>query len=75
MFRLKLPALVLPALCAIGALAQTGPATYWVQFTDKTSTPYTLSAPEEFLSARSLDRRQQQGIALDESDLPVILRT
>ncbi|QQR85734.1 MAG: S8 family serine peptidase [Flavobacteriales bacterium] len=71
MFRLKLPALVLPALCAIGALAQTGPATYWVQFTDKTSTPYTLSAPEEFLSARSLDRRQQQGIALDESDLPV----
>lgn len=71
MLRLKLPALLVPALCAMGVLAQTGPATYWVQFTDKANTPYTLSAPEEFLSARSLARRQKQGIALDESDLPV----
>lgn len=56
---------------AIGASAQTGPATYWVQFTDKANTPYSLGAPEQFLGPRSLERRQKQGIALDESDLPV----
>lgn len=71
MVRAKLSSLVVPALCAVGAFAQTGPATYWVQFTDKSNTPYTLSAPEQFLSARSLARRQKQSIALDETDLPV----
>lgn len=64
-------ALLLSVFPASGALAQTGPATYWVQFTDKASTPYSLAAPEQFLSARSLERRQKQSIALDESDLPV----
>lgn len=71
MVHAKLSACVVPALLAVGACAQTGPATYWVQFTDKSNTPYTLSAPEQFLSARSLARRQKQGIALDETDLPV----
>lgn len=63
--------MLLSAFPASGALAQTGPATYWIQFTDKASTPYSLAVPEQFLSARSLERRQKQGIALDESDLPV----
>lgn len=67
----RLHALVLPAFWALGVAAQTGPATYWVQFSDKAGTPYSLSAPEQFLSARSLERRQRQGIGLDESDLPV----
>ena len=59
-------------LCFSGAAhAQTAPATYWIQFTDKSNTPYSISAPEEFLSQRALDRRERQGIAIDESDLPV----
>lgn len=51
--------------------AQTAPATYWVQFTDKAQTPYSLSAPEQYLSQRALARRQRQNIAIDSLDLPV----
>ncbi len=51
--------------------AQTAPATYWVQFTDKDQTPYSLSQPGEYLSQRALDRRTSQGIPIDSLDLPV----
>ncbi len=57
---------MLSTLCA-----QTAPATYWVQFTDKHHTPFTLSAPSEYLSQRALERRQRQHIAIDSLDLPV----
>lgn len=53
------------------ASAQTAPDTYWVAFTDKASTPYSLSAPEAFLSQRAIARRSAQGIAYDDLDLPV----
>ncbi len=52
-------------------LAQTAPDTYWVEFTDKSLTPYSLSAPEAFLSARAIQRRAAQDIPFDELDLPV----
>lgn len=58
-------------LVTVGAFAQTAPDTYWVQFSNKDNTPYSLSQPEQFLSARALARRQAQGTALDELDLPV----
>ena len=38
---------------------------------DLSRTPYSLSRPLEFLSARSLDRRKRQGLKVDETDLPV----
>lgn len=65
--------LVLIAACALAgtARAQTAPATYWIRFTDKANTPYSLSAPEEFLSPRAIERRIRQGIAIDSLDLPV----
>lgn len=44
---------------------------YWVAFTDKNDSPYCLCRPAEFLSARSLERRDKAGIALDFTDLPV----
>ena len=56
---------------ALQAAAKIGPDTYWVQFTDKDATPYSIGEPEQFLSARSIARRQAQGIAIDETDLPV----
>lgn len=59
------------ALLSSLANAQTAPATYWIQFTDKSSTPYSISAPEQYLSQRAIDRRQRQSIAIDQSDLPV----
>ncbi len=44
---------------------------YWVRFTDKDQTPYTLQSPEAFLSQRAIERRENHGIPLDEKDLPV----
>ncbi len=51
--------------------AQQSQRKYWVEFTDKTNSPYQLEAPEAFLSERALARRQRQGIALSNADLPV----
>jgi hypothetical protein len=43
---------------------------YWVGFTDKHQSVYSLSRPYEFLSKKSVQRRQKQAIPLDETDLP-----
>ena len=44
---------------------------YIVFFKDKTGTPYSISAPSQFLSERSIARRQKQNIPVTEEDLPV----
>jgi serine protease AprX len=44
---------------------------YIVYFTDKNDTPYSISNPSEFLTQRSIDRRQRQNIAITGTDLPV----
>ena len=62
---------ILSIFLASIAIGQTAPSTYWVQFTDKSNTPYSLAQPQEFLSDRSIQRRITQGIPLDELDLPV----
>lgn len=51
--------------------AQVAPDKYWVQFTDKNNTPYSINKPEEFLSERSIQRRQDYGISIDQYDIPV----
>lgn len=67
----RISVILLAAWAAASLSAQTAPDTYWVQFTDKENTPYSLSDPGAFLSDRALARRATQDIALDESDLPV----
>lgn len=47
------------------------PDTYWVQFTDKNGTPYSLSNPKAFLTEKALERRTKQNIPLTSTDLPV----
>jgi hypothetical protein len=44
---------------------------YWVGFSDKSNTIYSLSDPEEYLSERAVRRRIKQNIAVDSLDLPV----
>jgi serine protease AprX len=51
--------------------AQTAPGKYWVQFTDKNDSPFSLANPGEFLSQACIERRLKQGIGFDELDLPV----
>ena len=44
---------------------------YWVSFTDKNNSEFSLSSPEEYLSERAIQRRAKQNISTDSLDLPV----
>lgn len=63
----------------VDAGAQNAPGRFWVQFEGKEQqelpdghfTPYTVSAPQAFLSGRSLSRRAAQGIDVSGQDLPI----
>lgn len=50
---------------------QVAPSRYWIQFTDKNHSDFSLDNPLEFLSQKSLDRRTLHAIPLTENDLPV----
>ena len=47
------------------------PAKYLITFKDKTNSPYSITKPLEFLSQRSVNRRQKQSITVKTRDLPV----
>ena len=53
------------------AQAQIATNIYWVQFTDKNNSPYSIDNPEAYLSPRALQRRANLGLTIDEYDLPV----
>ncbi len=63
--------MLIALVAVVFAKAQIATNTYWVQFTDKNDSPYSIDAPEEYLSQRALDRRARLGIAIDEYDIPV----
>ncbi|MBT4401759.1 MAG: peptidase S8, partial [Bacteroidetes bacterium] len=64
--------IMLILICFGGVLfAQTAPNKYWVQFTDKANSPFSIDQPDEYLSYRSIDRRRRYEIAVTEQDLPV----
>ncbi|MES2850710.1 MAG: S8 family serine peptidase [Bacteroidota bacterium] len=47
---------------------------YIIRLTDKTGTPYSINNPSQFLTQRSIDRRIRYGIAIEETDLPIVPR-
>lgn len=47
---------------------------YIVKFKNKAGTPFTLSNPSAYLSARSVARRTRYNIAIDSTDLPITPR-
>ena len=44
---------------------------YYVQFSDKNGSPYSLSNPQAYLSQRAIDRRAEWNITIDSTDIPV----
>ena len=62
---------VLVASIFSSLFAQDFPDKYYVQFTDKNNSPYSVDNPQEFLSQRAIERRQKQGITIDIKDIPV----
>ena len=67
----RLSLLFLALLAGIVAKSQVATDIYWIQFTDKNDSPYSIDVPEAYLSERALDRRARLGIEIDEYDLPV----
>ena len=69
-----MPALLAGAITALAgppAAAQGPVRRSMVYFRDKAGTPYSVTQPQAFLSARALARRSRQGIAVLPRDLPV----
>ena len=67
----KLSFLLMFLAATMFAQAQVATNIYWVQFTDKEGSPYSIDNPEAYLSPRALQRRANLNIAIDEYDLPV----
>ncbi|MFV0392719.1 MAG: S8 family serine peptidase [Paludibacteraceae bacterium] len=44
---------------------------FYVQLSDKNNSPYSLSNPSEYLSARAIERRAYYNVPIDSTDLPV----
>jgi serine protease AprX len=63
--------LLLSLLAATSAQAQGTVRRHIIYFKDKAGTPYSVSQPQAFLSARALTRRSRQGIVVRTRDLPV----
>ena len=58
---------------SISTFAQQDSITYkyWVKFTDKDNSVFSVNNPEYFLSQRAIDRRNSQNISIQIQDLPI----
>ena len=72
-FSLILLSLLLALPLCMSAKKRAVSKTYIYRYylTDKQSANHSIGSPRQFLSQRSLERRQRQGIAVDSADLPV----
>lgn len=51
--------------------SQVAPTKYYIQFTDKNNSPYSISNPLQYLSQRAIDRRAHHNVAITPQDFPV----
>ncbi len=58
-------------LFSFSSIAQLSDLRYFIRFTDKNNSPYSVSTPSAYLSARAIQRRVNQNIAITLQDLPV----
>jgi serine protease AprX len=58
-------------LLAVAFASEAQVNRYMVFFKDKSGTAFSVSRPSDFLSAKAITRRIQQGIEVTEADLPV----
>lgn len=67
----KLITLSCLAIFAMTAFSQDYDYKFRLILKDKGKTKYKVEKPQEFLSQEAIERRRQQGIAIDETDLPI----
>lgn len=65
--------ILLTGLPASARKKADAPTLYIYRYTlaDKKGTPYSVKHPEQFLSPKAIERRRRQGLAVNETDLPV----
>ncbi len=63
--------IALSICCLILLNTFTAQTKYWIKFTNKTGTPFTISNPSAYLSAKSIARRATYNVPVTASDLPV----
>lgn len=51
--------------------AQTAPMRFWVQFSDKANSSFSVDQPNAFLTENAIARREKMGIPITEEDIPV----
>lgn len=62
---------LIASVILIASVKSQTPTKYWVKLSDKNGTPYSISTPTAFLTQKAVQRRTAQGIAIDNTDLPV----
>ncbi len=67
----KISALILFVLPLFAFASYGDTLKFWVQFTDKKNSPYSIKQPETFLSKKAIERRAKFGIVITEEDFPV----
>jgi serine protease AprX len=58
-------------LASTNAFSQFSSKRFFIRFTDKNNSPYSISSPSAYLSSRAQQRRTNQGIVINQQDLPV----
>lgn len=61
-------------LCIFGATANAQFTKLIIRLKDKDTSPYSISNPSQYLSARAINRRTRYNIAIDSADLPITPR-
>ena len=51
--------------------AQDGAFRYFISFNNKANTDYCFSSPEQYLSLKTIAKRQKYSITIDSTDLPI----
>lgn len=67
----KISAVILFFLPMLAVAGYGDTLKFWVQFTDKKNSPYSINQPESFLSKKAIERRAKFGITITEEDFPV----
>jgi serine protease AprX len=67
----KILLLIFFSMTLYPAFSQLSDFRYFIRFTDKNNSPYTVANPSAYLSARAIQRRANQNIPINDQDLPV----
>lgn len=63
--------LVILLLITVFSQSEIYASRYFIKFKDKNNSPFSISNPSTYLSAKAIQRRANQGIPITDSDLPV----